>query len=389
MVLDAASQQGYRSVVADAQLDFSRTGPGTLAGRYLRTFWQPVYRSKDLPPGHAKPIQTLGEQFTLYRGEGGEPHLVAFRCAHRGTQLSTGWVEGDCLRCFYHGWKYDGSGQCVEMPAEDPSFPPKVQIKSYPVLEYLGLVFAYLGEGEPLPLPRYHFLEDVDETRTTRQVTTDLRPFNYRNRIENSIDPVHVAFVHRNSEFRGLVGTPTVTVEETDYGLLVRATRSDGETRISQFEMPTILHIKIPPTAPEERAWRDFLAWRVPVDDESNRAFTVTLIHMSPEAARHWALDRAPKAGPSIDELGESVLSGARHVDDFAEDASIVAVQDYVAQRGQGIIANGVGDRLGRSDVAVIQLRHLYTREMQALAEGRPLKRWTALTPMATSGLGV
>jgi 5,5'-dehydrodivanillate O-demethylase oxygenase subunit len=112
--------------------DFARTGPGTLAGRYLRRHWQPVYVAADLPAGQTKPLRIMGEDFTLYRGASGEPHLVAARCAHRGTQLSTGWVEGDCIRCFYHGWKYDGSGQCVEMPAEDSSFAAKVKIQSYP-----------------------------------------------------------------------------------------------------------------------------------------------------------------------------------------------------------------------------------------------------------------
>src|SRR5437868_10725311 len=89
-------------------IDFAHTGPGTLAGRYLRSFWQPVYPSGQLSAGRAMPIRIMSEDFTLYRGESGEAHLVAFRCAHRGTQLSTGWVEGDELRCFYHGWKYDG-----------------------------------------------------------------------------------------------------------------------------------------------------------------------------------------------------------------------------------------------------------------------------------------
>src|SRR5919202_5832867 len=97
--------------------DFVHTGPGTLAGRYLRMFWHPVLRAQDLPAARAKPIRIMGEDLTIYRGESGTPHVVAFRCAHRGTQLSTGWVEGDCIRCFYHGWKYDGSGQCIEMPA--------------------------------------------------------------------------------------------------------------------------------------------------------------------------------------------------------------------------------------------------------------------------------
>src|SRR5687767_8435488 len=107
--------------------DLVHTGPGTLAGRYLRMFWQPVCRAEDLPAGHAKPLHILGEDFTLYRGESGKPHLIAPRCAHRGTQLSTGWVEGDCVRCFYHGWKYDASGQCVEQPAEEAGFARKVK----------------------------------------------------------------------------------------------------------------------------------------------------------------------------------------------------------------------------------------------------------------------
>src|SRR5262247_1921665 len=107
-------------------LDFARTGPATLAGRYMRLFWQPVCKSEDLQAGHAKPLRIMSEDFTLYRGETGVAHVVDFRCAHRGTQLSTGWVEGDNLRCFYHGWMYDGSGQCVEQPAEDASFRQKV-----------------------------------------------------------------------------------------------------------------------------------------------------------------------------------------------------------------------------------------------------------------------
>ena len=102
--------------------DLYHTGPGTLAGKYLRTFWQPVYRSKDIAAGQAVPIRIMSEDFTLYRGDSGTPHVVSPRCAHRGTQLSLGWVEEDCIRCFYHGWKYEPSGQCVEQPGEEESF---------------------------------------------------------------------------------------------------------------------------------------------------------------------------------------------------------------------------------------------------------------------------
>ena len=115
--------------------DLHAVGPGTPAGRYVRLFWQPVMRAQDLAPGRAKPLEVLGEKFTIYRGEGGAPHVAAFRCPHRGTQLSLGWVEGDSLRCRYHGWRYDGDGQCVEQPNEDRPFCDKVQLATYPVQE--------------------------------------------------------------------------------------------------------------------------------------------------------------------------------------------------------------------------------------------------------------
>src|SRR5919106_1785145 len=135
--------------------DFVHTGPATLEGRYMRNFWQPVYVSERLKRGQAAPIRIMSEEFTLYRGASGVPYVVDFRCAHRGTQLSVGWVEGECIRCFYHGWKYDGTGQCVEQPAEDESFASKVKIRGVPAQEYLGLIFAYFGEGEAPPFRRY------------------------------------------------------------------------------------------------------------------------------------------------------------------------------------------------------------------------------------------
>ena len=155
--------------------DFSRVGPESLSGQYLRRFWHPVYRSCDLRSGQAVTRRLLGEDFTLYRGDSGQAYMIDARCAHRATQLSTGWVEGDCIRCFYHGWKYDASGQCVEQPAEDSSFAAKVSIRSYPTQECLGLIFAYLGEGEPPPLPHYPEFEGEGILEAEKPVVTDSR----------------------------------------------------------------------------------------------------------------------------------------------------------------------------------------------------------------------
>ncbi len=120
---------------AVGEVDLEHVGPGTLAGRYLRRFWHPIHRVEDLPAGRAKPIKLLGEQFTLYRAADGQAHLVAYRCAHRGAPLSIGWVEAGGIRCRYHGWRYDGAGQCVEQPQEDAAFAAQVRIPAYPVRE--------------------------------------------------------------------------------------------------------------------------------------------------------------------------------------------------------------------------------------------------------------
>src|SRR5438552_11506846 len=105
--------------------DYAHAGPGTPMGRLLRQYWQPLALAEDVAPGGAIPVRLMNEDLTLYRGESGAPYLVAQRCAHRRTLLYTGWVEEECLRCMYHGWKYDGGGQCVEMPAEDETFASK------------------------------------------------------------------------------------------------------------------------------------------------------------------------------------------------------------------------------------------------------------------------
>ena len=169
----------------------------------------------------------MSEEFTLYRGASDATYVVGFRCAHRGTQLSLGWVEGDCIRCFYHGWKYDGTGQCVEQPAENESFASKVKIRSYPTQEYLGLVFAYLGDGAAPPFPRYPQLE----TEGVVDVSSYIRHCNYFNTLENGVDQAHVPFTHSKSNFTrfGLNwDIPKITAEETEYGVAMYGTRSNG-----------------------------------------------------------------------------------------------------------------------------------------------------------------
>src|SRR3990167_8027247 len=120
---------------------FTRVGPGTSMGEMLRRYWLPVGCSEYVTKKPQR-IKVLGEEFVLYRGESGGAALMQLRCAHRSLALDYGRVEGDCLRCPYHGWLYDRTGQCLEQPAETEgsSFKDKIKLKSYKVHEFSGLV---------------------------------------------------------------------------------------------------------------------------------------------------------------------------------------------------------------------------------------------------------
>ena len=372
--------------------DFVHTGPGTLAGRFMRMFWQPVYRSQDFAAGKVVPVRIMGEDFTLYRGESGAAHLLAPRCAHRETQLSVGQVEGDCIRCFYHGWKYEASGQCVEQPAEDASFAGKIRIRSYPVEEYLGLVFAYLGEGTPPLLPRFTEFE-IDGVL---EVETFLRPCNYFNDLDNACDPLHVTFVHGDSriDINRFIDAANLRAEENEFGLSVTMPRTThgGGLRINQYGMPNIQMLKLPPVDQAESEWRDFLSWRVPVTDYEYVSFNLNMVHINGDDASRYKAARTEafaKATATAGELAPDVLAGRTVIEEVKHRIpDVVRLQDDVVLVAQGVIPDRSQDHLGRSDVGVILLRKIWRRELEALDKGQLLKGWSR-TPgvVATSGL--
>lgn len=355
------------------------TGPGTLAGRFLRMFWQPVCCSYELAAGRPLPIRILGEDFTLYRGESGKPHLVGSRCAHRGTQLSVGWIEGECIRCFYHGWKYDGAGQCIEQPAEGQSF-AKVRIPSYPVKEYIGLIFAFLGEGEAPPLPRYPRFERSD---ISLDVAGLKRICNYFNNVDNSLDNAHVRFVHQRHrdavDDHVVIGDPIISVEESEWGIRRYVKYPDGKDLTFFFGMPNINFINGQVVDPViKRA--DVIVFKVPVDDENHIHFEVRAIPLTGERGRTWIEERREqrvKAEADRPELVRAILAGKMHLSDVDSNrVDFVMLEDEIAQAGQGAIAVRSNEHLGRSDRGVFLLRKIWERELRNLAEGRPLKKW-------------
>jgi 5,5'-dehydrodivanillate O-demethylase len=358
---------------------FESTNANSLAGRYLRQFWHPVFVSREVTSARAMPLRIMGEGLVLYRGESGELHLLEERCAHRGALLSIGKVEDNCLRCRYHGWKYDAQGQCVEQPMERKSFAQKVKLRSYPVREYLGLVWAYLGDGPPPAAPRWPQLEGGSSK--LHLATSEFRPFNFFADLENVLDDAHLAFVHSRSIYHdGESGgrLPQLSATETDYGLLHEARFDTGRVKQDMLIMPNCVYFK---SGASSVRGLDALLWTVPVDDTSHKIFftlkpvgdrqVASVIkvmgrHLLSQLVRRFSRG----ALASNQEEVAAVLSGKKRFEDLPADGLL---EDHVVLAAQGVRHNRASERLGSSDVAIILLRKLWTRELTALDEGRPL----------------
>jgi 5,5'-dehydrodivanillate O-demethylase oxygenase subunit len=362
-------------------VDLATTEPGTPGGIFMRQFWHPVGRGVDLAPGRAVPIRIMGEDYTLYRGSGGKAHIVAYRCAHRGAQLYLGWVEGDDLRCVYHGWKYNCSGQCVEAPAEAPGFEKKVRVPVFPTEEAFGLIYGYFGTGEPPGFPPY---PESHGDGYVEAWPVEHVPCNYLQSFENSMDEVHVAFTHQpgGSHAKLALDLPLITAEETDWGMLRFGTRADGTVRHTLHYAPNIVRVIVPPLAGMDGTggWPEITFHFTPVDDEHHMWIITAKVQVTGEEAERYRHKRAEfyerrAATPTVQSTVDDVWSGRLAYADVRH-PELVIVQDIAVQAGQGKIANREHEHLGRSDRGIILWRHILARELRLIADGRPPKKW-------------
>ena len=348
-------------------------------------------RASDLGVGKARPIEVLSEKFTLYRGNTGGAHLVAFRCPHRGTQLSIGWVEGDDIRCRYHGWKFSPQGMCIEQPDEDRPFNDRVKLARYPVQEYLGLIFVYLGEGAVPVFPRY---PDMDKQGVIVTDPIEIVPCNYWNRLDNDIG--HIPWVHRATALRkgrlDFITPRRESVKETSYGWISKRTLK-GEVVSGLLDMSATAHFFMPNVYQfgvrtrtkgfeDRNLWDTKITWTVPLNDSAFAAFDVTLTPLVGEDARNYNQNRKIGFEAEVDnrwEIAESILKGDMTIEEIPDDLSAYtsfAIEDYVTQVGQGAIAGRGKEQLGGLDVKVVLTRRLWIEEVKKLLAGESLSNW-------------
>ena len=363
-------------------MDYALAGPGTVGGTFLRKFWQPVYMSKELARGTARPILIMGEKFTLYRGESGTAFVVDHRCAHRNTQLSTGWVRGDCIRCFYHGWTFDGDGQCVERPGEVPPGPaPGVRIAAYPTREHLGLIYAYFGSGEPPAFPPF---PNFEGTGVVENMMEDF-PCNWFQTYENQADEAHLSFVHspsgsHNALGRDQVRIPETWAEEMPFGMVRYSRVGEGKRRSTFYLFPNTMRIIIPPFGGLPiGGWRDSYLTLVPTDDENHILFMTQFAQVSEDELPAYNKaaeqnDARIKAARKIPDIAREILDGKAVLEDFRDHPRFLLIEDAVAQGGQGWIADRSLEHLGLTDICIVRMRRLFDRELEAAAQNKPGK---------------
>jgi len=371
----------------------TQTGPGTSMGNLFRCYWIPALLAEELPENDCPPVRVklFSERLLAFRDTEGRYGLIDEFCAHRGVSLWFGRNENSGIRCPYHGWKYDVTGQCTEVPSEpqESGYCTKIKLKSYPLVKVGDVLWTYMGPPEKQPPhPQWEFaLVPAEQTFTSKR----LQECNWLQAMEGGIDSSHVSFLHSGSLntdplFKGSKGNqynlkdmkPVFEVVEQPGGLYIGARRNaeDGHYywRITPWVMPCFTmvpprgdhpvhgHFWIP--IDDENCWAwsfDYHPVRALTDEERQAMIDGKGIHV-----RYVPGTFRPLANKDNDYL----------IDREAQRAGItysgvegIAMQDASLQESMGPIVDRTKENLVSTDNGIIMARHRLMKAARALAE--------------------
>lgn len=356
-------------------------------GRLIRdNFWMPFARGEALVPGGApQRVRLLGTDLVAFRGEDGTLGLMDERCPHRLASMALARVEGCTLRCLYHGWRLDHTGRVVEVPSElerSAQFAARVKTNRYHVREGGGLVWAFLGEGDPPDLPPLPFMAVAPDCRWWSRMVVKC---NWLQGFEGALDSVHNTFLHSGWQAAKQVGNPLSVnmpryeIDETAYGLRTAAIRSGGEDRlhfrVAEFIAPFYaFSASRQPWVPNDCSV--FIS--VPIDDENHILFfgmwdeggalaDVSQIFaaeldldnlVAPDAcaATTWNQDRAAMAQGHFSGLTKSVLH-----------------EDVAVQESMGPIVDRSLEQLCGTDLAIVRTRRFLLEMLRRRQAGEAI----------------
>ena len=382
-----APYSGYYNrppTMSDTRL--TQVGPWTAGGEYLRRFWHPFLLSselRDLPVS----VRLLGEDLVVFRDGGGRLGLLHKHCIHRGASLEFGIIAKHGIRCCYHGWLYDVDGTVLETPAEPPASNLRQGIcqGAYPVREAYGMLFAYLGSPEFVPvLPAY---DTFAHPPGTRLVPFRLSyPCNWLQIVENAADPIHNAYLHAivsGQQFSPAFAVlPALDFIKTPLGFLSMATRRVRDhvfIRASDMIMPNIGQFASGQNNATEEGFAIscyLTRWVVPLDDHSSFYIGVAHLNEYTESQRGVREDRFG--------VGKVALIGQTPDRPYEERQREPG--DYDACVSQGAIQNRRNEHLGTTDRGVVMFRRLLGESITAVENGQTpsLPRFYPENPVRT-----
>lgn len=379
----------------------TRVGRGKPMGEAVRRYWLPALLSEELPQPDGDPVRLrlLGEDLVAFRDSNGQVGLLAANCAHRGASLFFGRNEACGLRCVYHGWKFDVSGRCVDMPNEpaESSFKEKVRQTAYPCHEQAGIIWTYMGPApKQPPVPNYEWMRAPVGHRF---VSKTYEECNFVQAIEGGVDTSHSSFLHRvmdpnqptsaDQEYRRSSTAPRLEVLNTDYGYTYAGIRplpgrAESYIRVYHFVMP-FQQLRASSGGREgSRPTLNGHLW-VPIDDEHTWVY-------------NWLCSRdtdsEPLTAEQMDRLEHSagrgkadLLPGYRlkknQSNDYEIDREIMRMrrswtgiegintQDMACQESMGPIYDRSTEHLGTADAAVIAMRKLLLDAAHAIQLGQ------------------
>ncbi|OUI85411.1 aromatic ring-hydroxylating dioxygenase subunit alpha [Acetobacter tropicalis] len=398
---------------AEQNAVITQTSAGSPAGALLRQYWQPAALAVELDGERAiRPVKLLGQDLVLFRDEDGRLGLIDRDCPHRGADLAFGRLEDGGLRCPFHGWLFNTKGDCLQTPAEPKGsrLCERIKQKSYPVIERSGIIFAYLGEGEP---PAFADLDCFVAPDSHVFAFKGLIECNWLQALEVGMDPAHASFLHRFFEDDDLSGAygrqfratsadsdipmtrvlrefdcPTIDVEKTSSGLRLKAYRKISEVsthvRVTNVLFPQAFVI---PLSSE----MTITQWHVPIDDTNcywYAIFTSFTKAVDKEQMRAQRLklytlpDYRPRVGRFNDYGFDPYEQAHKTYTGMGDD---INVHDQWAIESQGAVQDRTREHLGQTDKGIVAYRRLLLEAIRKVEAGeRPLM---VLTPEEASAI--
>ena len=377
----------------------TRVGPDTGCGKLMRQYWQPAALTEELTDDRpVKAVTLMGEELVLYRRDRNEYGLIGRHCPHRGADLCFGRLEDGGLRCAFHGWLFDHDGKCLGQPAEPPgsNFHNKIAHTAYPCVERNGIVFAYMGTGNPPPLPAFDCFEAPNEYTFAFKGFVDC---NWLQLNEVGIDPSHASFLHRffeddtddeaygqqfrfSTEENDMAITqvlreydcPEIDIEQTETGIRLFALRrlsdADMHVRVTNQIFPNAIII---PISNEMMLTQ----WHVPIDDTtswwyaifSSFSETIDKERMRNDRLELYTLpDYRPRKNRDNDYGYDPEEQRTRTYTGMGED---INVHDQWAVESLGKIQDRTQEHLGAADKAIIANRKLLIRAIEVVEQGK------------------